>query len=234
MRKEDASPAFREEELAMSRGPRGSANKAMALHDNDAEENIGFLGHPEELELVERINSGELNIFDAARQNDSDRIAKILKIKPELATRSDWGGCTPLALACMLKCYEAAEILMKAGASAKARDPLGKLPLDYILQPAKKAYMQRIADRDDRENEDYLDDDSTVQGPTNERRDAAFKGDMLKLDRLLSVDLGLLKSQDKKGHSTMFACMGQQIDCAFYLLERGADINEDSLQPNGR
>ena len=139
MRKEDASPAFREEELAMRAEDREEVQtRLMALHDNDAEENIGFLGHPEELELVERINSGELNIFDAARQNDSDRIAKILKIKPELATRSDWGGCTPLALACMLKCYEAAEILMKAGASAKARDPLGKLPLDYICSRQRR------------------------------------------------------------------------------------------------
>ena len=229
MRVEDESPAFREEELSMRIHDREQINSSlMALHDEDAEESMPFLGNPEELELIEKINTGELNIFDAARQNDPDRIAKILEIKPELATRSDWGECTPLALACMLKSYEAAETLMKAGASAKVRDPLGKLPLDYILNPAKKAYMQRVADRFDRDNEDYLDDDSTVQGPTNEIRDAAFKGDMKKLDQLLtSHGLGLLKSQDKKGHTPlMFACMGQQIDCAFYLLERGADINQ--------
>ena len=228
MRKEDESPASRREEVLMRAEDREQVQaRFMALHDEDIEESLGYLGNPEELDLIEMINSGELNIFDAARQNDPDRIAKILGIKPELATRSDWGNCTPLALACMLKSYEAAEVLMKAGASAKVRDPLGKLPLDYILQPAKKAYMQRVADRYDRDNEDYLDDDSTVQGPTNEIRDAAFKGDMRKLDELLSADLSLLKSQDKKGHTPlMFACMGQQIDCAFFLLERGADINQ--------
>ena len=100
MRVEDESPAFREEELSMRIHDREQINSSlMALHDEDAEESMPFLGNPEELELIEKINTGELNIFDAARQNDPDRIAKILEIKPELATRSDWGECTPLALA---------------------------------------------------------------------------------------------------------------------------------------
>ena len=114
-------------------------NHLMALHDEDAEESMPFLGNPEELELIEKINTGELNIFDAARQNDPDRIAKILEIKPELATRSDWGECTPLALACMLKSYEAAETLMKAGASAKVRDLGNSSGLHLEL---RQEYMQ--------------------------------------------------------------------------------------------
>ena len=226
MESHELSPSERDEKMKMRDEDKSQLYTCeVCIHDGDAEEIMPFLGSPEELELIEKINNGELNIFDAARQNDAERVTKILDIKPELATREDWGNCTPLALACMLKCYEAAEVLMKYGASAKRRDPLGKLPLDYILLPAKKAYMQRIADRYDRDNEDFLDDDSTIQGPTNEIRDAAFKGNMRKLDQLVTADRSLLKSQDKKGHTPlMFACMGQQIDCAFYLLERGADI----------
>jgi hypothetical protein len=227
MSQEDVSLPYRIEERAMRLEDKEYQEALlMGCHDEDAEEYNAFLGNPEELELIAKINSGELNVFDAARQNDVPRLTKILEYRPELADQQDWAECTPLQLACMLRSYDAAEKLLAFGASASRRNPLGRLPLDYIREPAKKAYMQRVADRYDRTNDDFLDDDSTLSGPTNEIRDAAFKGDMLKLDQLLKRDgLQLLTSQDKKGHTPlMFACMGQQIDCAFYLLERGADI----------
>lgn len=231
MSEEDVSPLYRIEEAVMRKEDKASVElQLMGLQDEDAEENNAFLGTTEQLELIEKINNGELNVFDAARQNDVPRLAKILEYRPDLADQEDWASCTPLQLACMLRSYDAAETLMAGGASANRRDPLGRLPLDYVREPSKKAYMQRIADRYDRDNQDFLDDDSTLSGPTNEIRDAAFKGDMVKLDMMLKRDgKHLLSSQDKKGHTPlMFACMGQQIDCAFYLLERGADIQQET------
>jgi hypothetical protein len=137
------------------------------------------LGTREELLLIQRVNNGELNIFDAARKNDCETIRNICKIKPEMAAAKDWGNATALHLACMLRCYEAADALLELGANANIKNPLGKLALDYIKIPAKKAYLQRRADRFNPEG-DYLDDDSTVAGPATEFRAAAFDGKMRK------------------------------------------------------
>ncbi len=182
------------------------------------------LGTKEELELIERVNSGELNIFDAARRNDVATIKQIVESSSDAVNFKDWGNTTALHLAAMYRCFEAVEALLVAGANAKVKDPLNKLALDYIKLPEKKAYLQRVADQYDPDNK-FLDDDSTVMGPTNEFRAAAFDGDMRKLDDMLKKDMSLLSSVDKKGTTAlMFACMNRKYDCAFYLLERGADI----------
>lgn len=183
------------------------------------------LGSPEELEIYEKINSGEWNIFDAARHNDAEKVIQILDTRPELVNQRDWGNCTPLQLACMLRSYDVIEKLIEKGAAPKQRDPIGRLPFEYIREPNRKAYMQRVADRYDKDNEDFLDDDSTIAGDNNAIRDAAFKGDMAECDRLLKKNSALISVKDKKGHSPiMFACMGQQIDCCYFLLERGANL----------
>jgi len=184
------------------------------------------LGTREELQLIQRVNNGELNIFDAARKNDCDTIRRICKAKPEMAAAKDWGNATALHLACMLRCYDAAETLLELGADASVKNPLGKLAFDYIKIPAKKAYLQRRADQFNPEG-DYLDDDSTVAGPATEFRAAAYDGEMKKLDDMLQNDLSLLHSKDKKGTTAlMFACMNRKFDCAYYLLEQGANIKD--------
>ena len=54
-------------------------------------------------------------------------------------------------------------------------------------------------------------------------RDAAYHGEILLMNELLEKSPWLLETVDKKGHTPlMFACMGQQVDAACYLLERGA------------
>ncbi len=196
----------------------------VAVAEARGEELPPNLGTKEELELIHRVNSGELNIFDAARHNDVEMIRRIVKACPEAVNFKDWGNTTPSHLAGMYRCFEALEELLVLGANAKVRDGLNKLPLDYIQKPATKAYLQRIADKHDPENL-YLDDDSTVAGPHNEFRAAAFEGDMKKLDSMLERDPTLLNIGDKKGTTAlMFACMNRKFDCAYYLLERGADI----------
>ena len=139
MGREDINPPDRQEVVFMQNEDKEALeNVFMALYDEDAEENMAFLGTPEQLKLIEKINSGELNIFDAARQNDIPRLAKILEHQPGLADQADWADCTPLQLACMLRSYEAAELLMAGGASANRRDPLGRLPLDYVRDPGEE------------------------------------------------------------------------------------------------
>jgi len=184
------------------------------------------LGTKEELLLIQRVNNGELNIFDAARKNDCETIRNICKIKPEMVAAKDLGNSTALHLACMLRCFEAADVLLELGADANVKNPLGKLAFDYIKIPAKKAYLQRRADQFNPEG-DYLDDDSTVSGPATEFRAAAFEGEMRKVDAMLQKDVSLLHSKDKKGTTAlMFACMNRKFDCAYYLLERGANIKD--------
>jgi len=184
------------------------------------------IGTKEELVLIQRVNNGELNIFDAARKNDCETIRRICKAKPEMASAKDWGNATALHLACMLRCYEAADALLELGADASVKNPLGKLAFDYIKIPAKKAYLQRRADQFNPDG-DYLDDDSTVTGPGTEFRAAAYDGKMKKMDEMLQKDMSLLHSTDKKGTTAlMFACMNRKFDCAYYLLERGANIKD--------
>ena len=96
----------------------------------------------EEMVLIAKVNCGELNVFDAARRNDVENIRKILKIFPELVNRKDWGNCTALTLACMLRSHEAADVLIQLGASAKFVDPVGKTPLMHIKDPKKRQYLQ--------------------------------------------------------------------------------------------
>ena len=85
-------------------------------------------------------------------------------------------------------------------------------------------YLQRQANKYDPEG-DYLDDDSTVQGDTNEFRGAAYDGEMLKMSEMLGRKPDLLMSTDKKGTTALhFAVMGKNWDCCYYLLERGADL----------
>jgi hypothetical protein len=184
------------------------------------------IGTKEELILIQKVNSGELNIFEAARKNDVKAIRRICGIKPEMSKAKDWGNTTALHLACMLRCFEAADALLELGADASVKNPLGMVPFDYIKIPAKKAYLQRRADQFNPKG-DFLDDDSTVAGPATEFRATAFEGDMKKLDVMLQKDFSLLHSKDKKGTTAlMFACMNKKYDCAYYLLERGANIKD--------
>ena len=178
---------------------------------------------------AERIDEkcGHDSIFAACRRNDVARVKEILRLEPTAANVEDFGGSTPIQVACMLRCYETVEILLEHGAQLLKPDPLGVPALSYIKETDVRVKLQRLADafsHDDEEN--FLDDDSTVvEKTTNVIRDAAYRGDMVLIDALLSNEPALLSSCDKKGHTPLiFACMGQQADTACYLLEKGANM----------
>jgi len=166
-------------------------------------------------------------LFDAARRDDVALAKELLAEDPTRLNCADWAGSTALHVACMLRAWEVADVLIVAGANASALDGIGKSPLDYIVRfPEQKALLQRKADAFGGGGDDYLDDDSTIQGNTNVIRDAAYHGDMAAIDAMLDAEPHLLHVTDKKGHTPLImACMGQQVDTACYLLERGADVH---------
>ena len=169
--------------------------------------------------------TGQQSLFEACRRNNVSRVKEILKTHPFATNMLDFGGNTPVQVACMLRSYECVQALLESGADILKADPIGVAPLDYIKETVEKVKLQRFADGFAKDEEDFLDDDSTVQGPTNVIRDAAYRGDMQLIDSLLQQDASLLHAVDKKGHTPLiFACMGQQVDTACYLLERGADL----------
>ena len=170
--------------------------------------------------------TGAMSLFDACRRNNVERVKEILAQVPHTVNMVDFGGNTPLQLACMLRCYEVATVLIEQGGDLLRADPIGIPPLQYVKEAVHKAFLQRTADMFAKDDDaDFLDDDSTVQGNTNVIRDAAYRGDGALIEELLNKDPSLLHAVDKKGHTPLiFACMGQQIDTACFLLERGADL----------
>ena len=175
--------------------------------------------------VTEWQTSGKASIFEACRRNDVGRVSEILSEAPFAVNMTDFGGNTPLQLACMLRCHEVATLLIEKGADVLRPDPIGIAPLQYVKEAVHKVRLQRTADMFAKDETDFLDDDSTVQGNTNIIRDAAYRGDGALIEALLQQEPSLLHAVDKKGHTPLiFACMGQQIDTACFLLERGADL----------
>jgi len=175
---------------------------------------------------VEWESTGKQSLFEACRRNNLDRVKEILLEVPYAVNMLDFGGNTPLQIACMLRSFEVATFLIQQGADVLRRDPIGIVPLDYVKEAEDKVRLQRTADMFAKDPDaDFLDDDSTIQGDTNVIRDAAYRGDGSLIEELLTKDPTLLNARDKKGHTPLiFACMGQQTDTACYLLERGADL----------
>lgn len=174
---------------------------------------------------IEWKSTGSMSIFEACRRNNVARVQEILEQCPAAVDMLDFGGNTPAQIACMVRSHEVTKLLIEQGAEILKPDPIGIPALAYVKETVVRVQLQRIADAFTKDDVDYLDDDSTIAGDTNVTRDAAYRGDMIMLDNLLQANPSLLYSKDKKGHTPLiFACMGQQADCAMYLLERGADL----------
>jgi ankyrin repeat protein len=82
------------------------------------------------------------DILSAVRDGNLARIKALLKDKPELASRGDTNGCTPLHVAAITGHKEVAELLLAKGAKVNTKGDRGNTPLHWAAQ---QGYAEIVA-----------------------------------------------------------------------------------------
>ena len=168
-------------------------------------------------------NPIHLKLIQACRESSISTIHSILEVFPDLIDKPDWGGTTPLQLACMLRNYTAAETLIEYGANLLLTDKSGKSALSYIKDEIMKDLLHSkfVHQKNGTESKEKPLTDIEVQFQS--LRDEIFKGEEAVVDSIIFQWPSLINFQDRRGYTgLMFACMSSQIPIAINLLHHGA------------
>lgn len=193
-----------------------------------------------------------IDIFESARKGKIDVIDKILLQNANSVNIADWGGNTPIQIACMLRNYEGitfptqspinnciniinsptspttvAARLLERGANPLLLDGSGKNAFNYIRDPMVMETLKRkYAKAAKIDLNDMYDYTLTVAEQEFVKvREAAYSGNIVEIKRFYEMDSNVVHKTDRKGHSAlMFACMAGQMEVATFLVEKGSDI----------
>ncbi|XP_034187446.1 ankyrin repeat domain-containing protein 49 [Osmia lignaria lignaria] len=99
---------------------------------------------------------------------------------------------------------------------------------DEILSQPRSECMQVSAWEDD---DDGVETERNAKEPDEkEILNAAENGELDKVKKLITINLGLLEATDKDGYTPLHrACYGNHVEIVEYLIQAGAKINAETL-----
>ena len=144
------------------------------------------------------------DIFESSRCGHVDSCRFHIERCKVDANSVDWGGNTPLHLACMLRHVDLIKYLLDKGADTKSRDSLNKVAFDHIRSISLRKDIEKWAWYCTPEGRlalkrETVDSENSVE-PTH-IWSAAFKGDITKIRQFLSMDAALCNAKDKRGNT---------------------------------
>ena len=151
--------------------------------------------------------SGE--IHDAAQNGDLEKVKALLKANPDLVSSKDEYGRTPLELAAPNGHKDVLELLLANGADVNAKDNTGQAPLDI----ADADVVEMLLEHSSREFPFAI-------------FDAAWEGNLKKVETLLKDNPNLVFSKDTNGWTPLHVAAREgYLDVAKLLLANKADVN---------
>lgn len=161
-------------------------------------------------------------LHKAAMNNDVDALNRILKRSKQHINSQDESGCTPLYIATIFGHFDAARILIEAGADVHISNSEGQTPIDLATDPV---LIKLLEDQGAIKSDPFYE----------ETHDAAYNGDLRALRTILKTTPEKLNVQDGKGFTPLhYAVMNSKKAVVSFLIKAGADLNildDEKLPP---
>jgi ankyrin repeat protein len=174
-------------------------------------------------------------ILMAARRGDIAEIVEQLDQDPDNLEMADFGGCTPMILACMLQQIPTAKFLINRGCNLNHRDIAGKKPYDYIKLDKDLKDLQRthwLTTQDGRDTvarraaEVKAVHDKLAAARITPMIKACFEGDLDYIRAEIERDSAMIFVQDHMGNTPLIAASATQQGAVIeILLEAGSWAN---------
>jgi len=136
----------------------------------------------------------------------------------------------------MLRQVKVAKFLIRSGANVQERNELKKTPFDFVKDPKILKELEKFAFSCTPEGKLKAESETASLDLSQGPRDiwtAAYIGDVELTKSLLDYNSSLCNAQDNRGNTPlMFACIGDKMDVADLLLDKGADVNVKNMTGN--
>jgi ankyrin repeat protein len=160
-------------------------------------------------------------LFEAVRENDVALCTELLTATPELVHATDWGGTAAIHIACFLRHYSIAEMLITMGANIFMKDRSLKEARHYIKDAHMKQTLEEMCSNKTK-GIDPVKPFTPEEMKFKQLRDEIFLGGLEQVTLLIKENPILINFQDRRGNTALhFACVGNQFDIAELLLYAG-------------